>query len=156
MSKISTNPNVRIEPSKTEHLTAMVTTNAAGEVAPTMFIFKSKAETAQMHTNVGAGNWAVANESAYMTAQEFTIWAIKFIDWLKSRPADQHGRHVLIFDGHSSHLLPDVLLTFACAQLAVVCLPSHTTHVLQPNDSGTNKTIKTNEPSKQALCVLGG
>lgn len=141
--KLTTNRNVRYERPDLDHFTAMITTNAAGEVAPAFLIYKADSNQVVPHA-AAHPHWATGNESAYMTAEDFGVWTIKFAEFLKRRPDSQWGRHVLIMDGHSSHLHPDSILTLASAGVSVICLPSHTTHVLQPNDSGTNKTLKSN------------
>ena len=48
----------------------------------------------------------------------------------------------MIVDGHSSRLNPSLLLHCICNDLVMLNLPSHLTHILQPNDAGVNKLMK--------------
>ena len=50
--------------------------------------------------------------------------------------------NLLIVDGHSSRLSVETLMTAALNNVHILCLPSHLTHLLQPNDSGLNKLFK--------------
>ena len=50
---------------------------------------------------------------------------------------------LLIFDGHSSHITIDVIEYARSNGLHLLCLPSHTSHILQPLDVGVFKSFKT-------------
>lgn len=43
---------------------------------------------------------------------------------------------LLILDGHNSHMSPEFLIYAIEHNIIVLCLPSHTSHVLQPLDVG--------------------
>jgi DDE superfamily endonuclease len=49
---------------------------------------------------------------------------------------------ILLIDGHGSHLSIESLYIAAKNRIVVVCLLSHTTSVLQPNNRLTNKKLK--------------
>lgn len=49
---------------------------------------------------------------------------------------------ILIVDGHSSRLDVETMWQAAVNQVCIVALPSHLTHLLQPNDAGVNKSVK--------------
>lgn len=143
---LSTNSNLRFQASSSGHVTVMLTTNASGEIAPAFFLFKAISDHA-IPSEAVAPHWVSGNETAFMNEVEFQIWTLKFIEFIKEREQirspGSHRDQLLIVDGHNSRLQPDVLLTFTCANIHVLCIPSNTTHVLQPNDSGTNKSLKT-------------
>jgi hypothetical protein len=67
---------------------------------------------------------------------------------MKDRPA------LLIVDGHNSRLNPHMLVDAVFNHVVVLCLPSHLTHLLQPNDSGYNKAFKSNlsNITKERFC----
>ena len=50
---------------------------------------------------------------------------------------------LLIFDGHSSHITIDVIEYVRLNNINLLCLPSHTSHILQPLDVGVFKSFKT-------------
>jgi hypothetical protein len=49
---------------------------------------------------------------------------------------------LLILDGHSSHISIDFLIYAVEHNIAVLCLPSHTSHILQPLDVGLFATLQ--------------
>ena len=51
---------------------------------------------------------------------------------------------LLILDGHASHVSIEVIELARCNQIHMLCLPSHTTHILQPLDVGVFKSLKAN------------
>ena len=50
----------------------------------------------------------------------------------RGRGLDQTNRHLLILDGHNSHVTLEVVKISMEAGLDIVSLPSHTSHALQP------------------------
>jgi hypothetical protein len=57
-------------------------------------------------------------------------------------------RHLLILDGHGSHVTVDVVKTARSVGLDLLTLPSHTSHAMQPLDVACFK------PFKQAFRLL--
>ena len=63
------------------------------------------------------------------------------LEWLKTcfeletRDGDDEYR-VLILDGHTSHLSTAVIRFCIASKIILLCLPPHTTHLLQPLDVG--------------------
>jgi len=84
-------------------------------------------------------NSIILQESAYINEH-------LFIDWLKNHftPRKSEGPCLLILDGHASHInSPDMLQMAAEKNIHILCLPSHTTHYLQPLDRAFFKPLKT-------------
>ena len=52
-------------------------------------------------------------------------------------------RHLLILDGHASHITLDVVQEACQAGLDLLTLPSHTSHTMQPLDVSVFKPFKT-------------
>ena len=55
---------------------------------------------------------------------------------------DQTNRHLLILDGHKCHVTLEVVKISMEAGLDIVCLPSHTSHALQPLDVACFASLK--------------
>ena len=51
---------------------------------------------------------------------------------------------LLIQDGHSSHISIEVIELACDNEVYILCLPAHTTHILQPLDVGVFKSFKAN------------
>ena len=50
---------------------------------------------------------------------------------------------LLVLDGHGSHITIDVIEYARMNEIHLLCLPSHTSHILQPLDVGVFKSFKT-------------
>ena len=49
---------------------------------------------------------------------------------------------LLIEDGHGSHITLDIVELARTNDIHLLCLPSHTSHILQPLDTGAFKSFK--------------
>ena len=49
---------------------------------------------------------------------------------------------LLVLDGHGSHITIDVIEFARSNNVHLLCLPSHTSHILQPLDIGVFKSLK--------------
>src|SRR5450432_713864 len=63
------------------------------------------------------------------------------LEWLKKcfNPATIHTKNqyrILIIDGHQSHITNAALRFCISSKIILLCLPAHTTHLLQPLDVG--------------------
>ena len=65
---------------------------------------------------------------------------------------------LLIEDGHSSHISLEVIKLAKENDIHLLCLPVHTTHLLQPLDVGVFRCLKSNfsKMCKQFLAVNPG
>jgi hypothetical protein len=81
-----------------------------------------------------------------MTAVLFSKWISHFINALQSRGGvSPTNRHLLIVDGHNSHVTLEVVHKAMQVGLDLLTLPSHTNHRLQPLD------VSVFEPFKRAF-----
>jgi hypothetical protein len=70
----------------------------------------------------------------------------QLIQWLKELfvPIIKRigGQHVLIVDGHSSHLSLTAIEISIQNNITMACLPSHSSYILQPLDVGVYGHVK--------------
>lgn len=128
------------------HLTVLFTTNADGQIFKPFFIFPGTDLSCIPSGSFQNDVYTSFNTSAYMDEEQFQQWLSCFINEIASERL-QNGilkPILLIVDGHSSRLNPTTVLTAACHNIILLCLPSHMTHLLQPNDCFFNKTVKDN------------
>ena len=79
-----------------------------------------------------------------MTKWLFESWISHFIECLKKGPRlDLNKRHILILDGHNSHVMLEVVRIAMDSRLDIISLPSHTSHALQPLDIACFAPFKT-------------
>jgi hypothetical protein len=77
----------------------------------------------------------VMQPKAWMTGFLFYCWINHFLKHVGDRwGISQSSRHVLILDGHNSHVTIEVVQKAKATGLDLVTLPSHTSHALQPLD----------------------
>ena len=85
---------------------------------------------------------AILNK-AWMTAFLFASWIDYFILALKTQSdISLDSPHLLIIDGHNSHIIVDVLCRAQEEGLHLLTLPSHCSHAMQPLDVSVFKPFK--------------
>ena len=131
------------------HVTCCLTTSASGAKMAPFVIFQGKS-----HADVPASiddtdedgepfMTVAVQENGYMDDVGFQLFVDHFLAGLERAcgPFPARGTHLLIVDGHNSRLQPTQIVKLAMSGVVVYCIPSHTSHVLQPNDSGTNRSF---------------
>lgn len=125
---------------KGETVTIMACCNAEGQFLPPFCIFKGVYAKPQYIKDAPPGTVIkMRRESAYINSELFMEWISEhFI------PRKSPGKHLLILDGHASHMnCPNMLQKAYDNDIIILCLPSHTTHYLQPLDRVVFKPLKT-------------
>ncbi len=80
------------------------------------------------------------SDNGWMEKALFKDWFINvFIEHTKSL----QGPKLLYLDGHKSHIDIDLSLLAIHHDVSIICLPPHSTHLLQPLDVAVFKTVKT-------------
>ena len=73
--------------------------------------------------------------NAWMTKWLFESWILHFIECLRRGPGiDLNNRHLLVLDGHNSHVMLEIMKIAMQSGLDIISLPSHTSHTLKPLD----------------------
>lgn len=71
------------------------------------------------------------SSNGWMEIPQFKEWFEKvFIEFVKSFD----GPKILVLDGHKSHITSDIVQLARSNEIWIICLPPHSTHVLQPLD----------------------
>ncbi|XP_076135340.1 uncharacterized protein LOC143117477 [Alosa pseudoharengus] len=120
-----------------DHVTVHCCANAAGESIPPFIIFQgclpSTAYSLEGPSNALYG----VSERGYMDSDLFVKWLGHFI-----KHARQERPLLLFMDQHEAHVGKGVVDFCRANQVEVVCLPAHTTHVLQPLDVAVYGSLK--------------
>ncbi|KAL2095647.1 hypothetical protein ACEWY4_007795 [Coilia grayii] len=125
---------------KGETSTLLACINAAGGYGPNMVIFKGKRMKANWLYGVPENTYLRMSDNGWINAELFTERGHCF---LKSLPKDDPQPHLLLVDGHSSHVYNiDFLNLMKDNNVYVFSLPPHTTHYLQPADRALFKSLK--------------
>lgn len=82
-------------------------------------------------------------QRAWITSYIFSAWISHFIASARRIGAiSPENRHLLILDGHNSHITLDVVREASAAGLDLLTLLAHTSHALQPLDVSVFKPFK--------------
>jgi len=112
------------------------------------FIFQDDAEAPRNLLCGTVNSTCQSNSTGYQDECTWAHWMSLFIIW-KRHWLQQNGYGpsdpvLLLLDGHYSHLSHEVLFTATKNSIAIVCMLSHATHLVQPNDKSVNKRFKQN------------
>ncbi|XP_076824884.1 uncharacterized protein LOC143470554 [Clavelina lepadiformis] len=119
-----------------ENATLVVCANAAGNVIPPMVIFKGKRMKPEFADHLPPNSLVCMSDKGSMTTELFVQWVDHFS---KFKPCN---KVLLIFDGASSHLHPQIVDAAVAHDIVLFCLPSNTTHELQPLDKSVFKSFE--------------
>ncbi|KAI4455535.1 dde superfamily endonuclease [Holotrichia oblita] len=100
-----------------------------------MILFKGKRQKPEWIDSMPPGT-SIAMTARGMTAVTFTMWLNHFVK-IKSP-----GRCLLIFDGTRSHLDVAIVDAAEAYDIMLLCLPSNTTHELQPLDKSVFRAFE--------------
>jgi hypothetical protein len=129
---------------------ALVCVNATGYHIPSFYIFCGKSFQRDYIKKCEDNASMAMQPKAWMTGQLFKSWIGHFVKNVRDcgLGISPHCRHLLILDGHGSHVTTDVVKTARGVGLDTLNLPSHTSHAIQPLD------VSCFAPFKQAFRLL--
>ena len=133
-----------IEPDQREHLSILSCINVARGCIPNFYILKGTyfLEAYIAHCEAGAAMGMQPN--AWMTKWLFKIWILHFIQCLTKRLGiDLSNTHLLILDGHNSHVMLEVVRIAIESRLDIISLLSHMSDALQLLDVACLAPFKT-------------
>jgi hypothetical protein len=124
---------------KGERVSLIVCSNAEGNFLRPYCILKGMNRKPEFSDGMSPGSVAAMNKkSAYGTSEIF-------MDWLENHftPQKPSDKTLLILNGHSFHMNCYKTMEFAMKNdIVLLCLPSHSTHHLQPLDRSFFKPIE--------------
>lgn len=119
-----------------ENKTIAMCVNASGNSVPPMIIFKGKRLRPELNDNLPDGTIVRMAPTGSMTTDLF----VDFIHHLGNYKSP--GKCLLVFDGAASHLDARIVDAADENNIVIYCLPSNTTHELQPLDKSVNKSYE--------------
>lgn len=119
-----------------ENVTIVACVNALGNAIPPMILFKGVRQKPTFSDNLPNGSAVLMSQKGSMTTELFCKWIDHFS---KYKPL---GKVLLIFDGAACHL--DVTIAEKAEEndIELLCLPSNTTHELQPLDKSVFRSFE--------------
>ena len=119
--------------------TVVTCISASRFVLPPCLIYpRKKAVPENFREGAVPGTLFKSTESGWITQEVYMEWFQWFIKvFPPARPV------LLIEDGHGSHISIELIELARANEVNLLCLPAHTTHILQPLDVGVFKSFKT-------------
>lgn len=119
-----------------ENVTVVACISASGQTIPPMIIFKGVRKQDTFSDNLPPGSVTEMAPKGSMTKELFLRWLHHFA---KFKPS---GRVLLILDGASCHIDVAVADLAETYDVSILCLPSNTTHELQPLDKAVFRSFE--------------
>lgn len=119
-----------------ENVTIVACVNALGNTIPPMIIYKGVRQKPTFLDNLPTGSTVSMSPKGSMTTELFCKWLDHFV---KYKPA---GKVMLIFDGAACHLDITIAAKAEENDIELLCLPSNTTHELQPLDKAVFRSFE--------------
>ena len=100
-------------------------------------IYPRKRMAEKLKEGAPSGTVFQCSDSGWVNTELFIQWFKFFLNVIPpARPV------LLLLDGHASHVSIDVIEVAHANDVHMLCLPAHTTHLLQPLDVGVFKSLK--------------
>ncbi|EED20347.1 pogo transposable element, putative [Talaromyces stipitatus ATCC 10500] len=134
-------PNL-LQPGNREWITAIEAVNSIGWALPSYIVFKAKKYTRLGWFEDLPDDWKINISDNGWTTDKIGLEWLKahFIPLTDGRTLGKH--RMLILDGHGSHLTAEFDRTCTENNIIAVCMPPHSTHLLQPLDVGCFAVLK--------------
>jgi len=118
--------------------------NALGTVATLMVIFKGVRLKPELYSGTPPGTVIKCSKDGWINKELFLDLGKKFVQYLQSNTDSSGKKHILLLDGHGSHLYNLQFMQLMTENsVEVFCFPPHTSHILQPADISVFKSLKT-------------
>ncbi|KAM9938270.1 hypothetical protein OXX80_002219 [Metschnikowia pulcherrima] len=138
-TKVVTGSDVRgrkplLQPGNREWVTAIECINASGWVLPSFVIFKGKRLFRAWYKGRTLPGWRVGvSQNGWSNNKLAVRWLQKiFIPFTERKTKGVY--RLLILDGHGSHLTPKFEKICKENKIITICMPAHSSHILQPLD----------------------
>ena len=132
----------KVVPAERKWLSVLTAINASGQWISNYYIFKGVRKLRNYVIKCEKGAMQGMQKKGWMDSFHFMEWMDHFINRIKEGGVPPIERHLLILDGHKSHLSLEVLQKAKANGIDMISLPSHTSHELQPLDKACFKPFK--------------
>ena len=134
-SKRGTRGVYKVISAEREWLSVLSAINANRKTIPNYYIFKCVRQIRNYVALCEPNAMIGMQKKGWMDNFHFMEWMDDFIHKMKADEGlSQSRRHLVILDGHKSHITFEVLLKAKEHSIDMISIPSHTSHGLQPLD----------------------
>lgn len=131
------------QPGNREWVTAIQAVNATGWTVPPFIIVQGKYYLSSWYENSPLPkDWVIAtSENGWTTNERGHEWIQHFDKHTRTRTTGVY--RLLVLDGHDSHHSTDFEVYCKENNIVTLCMPPHSSHILQPLDVGCFSPLKT-------------
>jgi hypothetical protein len=131
-----------VQPGSREWIIVIQAINAEGRAIPPFIIGAGQYHLANWYRESNLpGDWATATSQNGWTDNEIGLEWLKHFDRCTSKRSNSRYR-LLILDGHESHHSADFEIYCEEHNIITLCMPPHSSHLLQPLDVGCFGLLK--------------
>ena len=133
-----------VTPDEREWLSVLSCINASGTSIPNFYIFEGRSFRRNFIIRCEEGVCMAMQKKTWMTGTLFNEWINHFLPHVgQMYGISNENRHLLIMDGHNSHVTLDIAHTTRKVGLDLLTIPSHTSHATQPLEVSIFNLFKT-------------
>lgn len=133
----------QLQPGDREWVTTIETINSSGWYLPPMVIFKGKVHLSSWFHKTGLPpNWVIGLSENGWTNNELGLKWLSEVFEPNTAPKVVGKYRLLILDGHGSHATPEFDQFCKEHSIITLCMPAHSSHLLQPLDVGCFSPLK--------------
>jgi hypothetical protein len=131
-----------IQPGNREWATVILGINALGQAIPAFLILKARHHLSSWYKDGDLPqDWVIGvSDNGWTTNELGLVWLKHFDTHTKLRTVG--SVHLLILDGHESHNSKEFKDYCQDNKIVTLCMPSHSSHLLQPLDVGCFAPLK--------------
>jgi hypothetical protein len=133
---------VTIQPGNREWVTAIECTSASGWAVPPMIIFDGKVHISSWYTDELPYDWTIAVSDNGWTNDSLGLNWLTDVFEKHTKDRTKGVYRLLILDGHGSHSTPEFDLFCSEHSIITLCMPPHSSHLLQPLDVSCFAVLK--------------
>ena len=132
----------KLQPGNREWVTVIQGVNSQGWTVPPFIIVAGKNHLSSWYQNSGfPPNWVIAiTDNGWTTNEKGVDWIWHFEKHTRARTVGSY--RLLILDGHESHHSDDFEEYCKENNIITLCMPPHSSHILQPLDVGCFSPLK--------------
>jgi hypothetical protein len=130
------------QPGNRKWVTVIKAICTRGFAIPALVIFEAVMHQAAWYEDgIIPPDWAIGVSENGWTTNEIGLWWLQHFDrYTKGRTVGRY--RLLILDGHGSHVSPEFDQYCIEHSIIVLCMPAHSSHLLQPLDVGCFSVLK--------------
>jgi hypothetical protein len=133
---------VSVQPGNREWVTVIDCISSYGWNVPPVIIFEGKVHQSTWYSDTLPLDWVIGVSENGWTDNELGLKWLEHVFEKHTAHCTKGVYRLLILDGHSSHVTPEFDLFCKEHSIITLCMPPHSSHLLQPLDVGCFAVLK--------------